>query len=100
VLADHYTNGIMQDGTLNFYQAYNGLTSDISIKTNAAKISYSSAETIKNQAQMHYDQISAVSVQEEFVNMMSYQQCYQASAQIIQTAKTLFDTIIGIARSN
>jgi flagellar hook-associated protein 1 FlgK len=35
---------------------------------------------------------------EETVSMLRFQQLYQANARVIQTAGTLFDTIIGIGR--
>ncbi|TCV95548.1 flagellar hook-associated protein FlgK [Biostraticola tofi] len=38
--------------------------------------------------------VSGVDVNEEFVNLQMYQQFYQANAQVLQTANTLFDTLL------
>jgi flagellar hook-associated protein 1 len=38
--------------------------------------------------------ISGVNIDEEASNLLQYQQQYQASSQLIQTAKTIFDTLL------
>ena len=44
------------------------------------------------------DAISGVNLDEEAANLMRYQQAYQAAAQLIRVASTLFDTLLGAAR--
>ncbi|BBN59923.1 flagellar hook-associated protein FlgK [Hydrogenovibrio marinus] len=44
------------------------------------------------------ESMSGVSLDEEAANLIKFQQAYQASAQIIQASKTLFDTLIGAIR--
>jgi flagellar hook-associated protein 1 FlgK len=39
--------------------------------------------------------MSGVSLDEEAANLMRFQKSYQASAQILQTSQTLFQTILG-----
>ena len=46
------------------------------------------------QAQNTRDSLSAVNLDEEAANLVKFQQYYTASAQIIKTAQTLFDTLI------
>jgi flagellar hook-associated protein 1 FlgK len=45
---------------------------------------------------MSKDQVSGVSLDEEAANLIRFQQAYQASAQIIQVASKLFDSILSI----
>jgi flagellar hook-associated protein 1 FlgK len=40
------------------------------------------------------DGISAVSIDEEMVNLIKYQQSYAASARVLETANSLFDTLM------
>lgn len=42
--------------------------------------------------------LSGVSLDEEAANLMRFQQAYQAAAQVMQTAQTVFQTLIGAIR--
>ncbi|WP_024851388.1 flagellar hook-associated protein FlgK [Hydrogenovibrio kuenenii] len=44
------------------------------------------------------ESLSGVNLDEEASNLVKFQQAYQASAQIIQASKTMFDTLIGAIR--
>ena len=46
------------------------------------------------QATDNRDSLSAVNLDEEAANLIKFEQYYQASAQIIQVARSLFDTLI------
>ncbi len=50
------------------------------------------------QAQDSRDSLSGVSLDEEAANLIQFQQYYSASAQVIQAARSLFDTLIGAFR--
>lgn len=86
------------NGVSTISSAYTSLSSDVSLLTNAAKIEYDSAATLKIQAETRFYEISGVSTIEEAGNLSRYQEAYEASAQVIQVAKTIFDTIIGLSR--
>jgi flagellar hook-associated protein 1 FlgK len=43
-------------------------------------------------------EVSGVNLDEEAAKLIQYQQAYQASAQIISIANTLFDTLINAVR--
>ena len=43
---------------------------------------------------MKADQIAGVNLDEEAANLIRFQQSYQASARMIQTANQLFDAIL------
>ena len=40
---------------------------------------------------------SAVNLDEEAVNLLTYQQAYQAAAKVMQTAQTIFDELMRVA---
>jgi flagellar hook-associated protein 1 FlgK len=43
-------------------------------------------------------EVSGVNLDEEAAKLIQYQQAYQASAQVISTASTLFDTLLSAVR--
>lgn len=83
---------------VNFSQAYSLLSRDISVKTNNAQARYQTSQQANAQAVDRRDRVSGVSLQEETMNLAQYQAAYQASAQILETARAVFDMIIAISR--
>jgi flagellar hook-associated protein FlgK len=61
-----------------------------------ASIAQKALEVVKDQAVQARDKVSGVSLDEEAADLIRFQQAYQASAKVMQTASTLFDAIIGI----
>jgi flagellar hook-associated protein 1 FlgK len=55
-----------------------------------------SATAIRDAALATEDELSGVNLDEEAGKLMEQQQAYKAAAQILQTARDLFDAIIGI----
>ena len=53
---------------------------------------------ILKQATDNRDSLSAVNLDEEAANLIKFEQYYNASAQIIQVARSLFDTLISSFR--
>jgi flagellar hook-associated protein 1 len=51
---------------------------------------------VYDQAVEARDGISGVSLDEEAANLIRFQQAYQASAKVMQTASTLFDSILAV----
>jgi len=51
-----------------------------------------------NQSIARRDSISGVSLDEEAVNLLKYQQAYSASAQVITAARSTFDTLLAAMR--
>jgi flagellar hook-associated protein 1 FlgK len=99
IMESQYKNGILQGNSLSFTQGYNLMSSDISIQVNGASADYTSSKVLRDGAYKQYSQVSGVDIGEETTNLAMYQECLQASAQIIQTAKSIFDTIIGLGRN-
>ena len=44
------------------------------------------------------ESVSGVNLDEEATNMLRYQQAYQAAAQVIATADTMFQALLGAVR--
>jgi flagellar hook-associated protein 1 FlgK len=81
---------------VNFHQAYTLLANDLSGKTNEANARYESSVSVKEQAEARRDRLSGVSLEEETLNLSRFQTAYQASAQVLQIAKSILDIISSI----
>ena len=80
--------------TLN--DAYATLLGGIASKSRQGQADVETATSVLNQAQAQRDSISAVNLDEEGVNLMNYQQAYQANLKVITTAGVLFDSVLGM----
>ncbi|WP_121386253.1 flagellar hook-associated protein FlgK [Pseudomonas aeruginosa] len=87
------------DNTGSTYnEAYGGLVERVGTLTAQVRASSEASATVLKQAQDSRDSLSGVSLDEEAANLIQFQQYYGASAQVIQVARTLFDTLIGAFR--
>jgi flagellar hook-associated protein 1 FlgK len=82
----------------SFNAAYAQLVSTVGNKTRQIEISNTAQSSLTSQIRAAQQSISGVNQDEETANLLMYQQMYQANAKVIQTASTIFDAILGIAR--
>lgn len=54
-------------------------------------------EALAQQLQTQQQSVSGVSLDEEMINLLKYQQVYQAAAKIVETTRSLLDTVIAMA---
>jgi len=78
----------------SFTDAYGDLVERVGTLTSQARVDGEATSSILKQATNNRDSVSAVNLDEEAAKLIQFQQYYQASAQIIQVARTLFDTLI------
>ncbi|HLD69034.1 MAG TPA: flagellar hook-associated protein FlgK [Pseudomonas sp.] len=78
----------------SFSDAYGDLVERVGTLTSQARVDGEATGAILKQATDNRDSISAVNLDEEAAKLIQFEQYYQASAQIIQVARTLFDTLI------
>lgn len=90
--------GILDGGKATFQESYGGLVSDVGTATLRANANRDAQESVLNQAQAARDALSGVNLDEEAANLLKYQQAYQASAQAISIANTLFDSLLAAVR--
>lgn len=86
------------EGNLSFNDAYGAMVSHVGTQTNAAETRANSLDSLRQNAISRQQSTQGVSLDEEAIDLTRYQQAYQASAQIISTADTLFQTILGAIR--
>lgn len=82
----------------NFSSAYNNLVGSTAAYASEADLSRTAYETLTKQAREAQQAVSGVNLDEEAVNLIRYQQAYQAAAKAISVANTLFDAILAIGR--
>ncbi|MBL0930310.1 MAG: hypothetical protein IBJ15_09345 [Alphaproteobacteria bacterium] len=56
------------------------------------------SETLRHQTDQTYRNTVGVSIDQEMANLVTLQNAYQASAQVLQTVRTMFDTLINLGR--
>ncbi|MCA3183987.1 MULTISPECIES: flagellar hook-associated protein FlgK [unclassified Cupriavidus] len=85
------------NGTSSFNDAYAQLVNDVGSKAKSADIASASQDSITDQIYTAQQSVSGVNMDEETVNLLKFQQLYQANAKVIQAASTIFDTLVSIA---
>ncbi len=83
-------------GGYTLAEAYGNLVGDTGNVAFQAGIAKKALEVVKDQAVQARDKVSGVSLDQEAADLIRFQQAYQASAKVMQTANTLFDAILGI----
>lgn len=87
------TNGL--NSGMSFTDSYGELVERVGTLTAQARMDETATGAILKQATDNRDSLSAVNLDEEAADLIKFQQYYQASAQVIQVARSLFDTLIG-----
>lgn len=76
--------------------AYAGLVGRVASTSRQNQADLSAAKTVSDQAQAQRDSVSAVNLDEEAVNLMAYEQAYQANMKVISTSNDLFSAVLAM----
>ncbi|AYH01101.1 flagellar hook-associated protein FlgK [Pectobacterium parmentieri] len=74
--------------------AYAGLAGSIGNQTSTLKINNISQQNVVKQLTAEQQSVSGVNLDEEYGDLMRYQQYYMANAQVIKTAQSIFDALL------
>ncbi|MBL4584367.1 MAG: flagellar hook-associated protein FlgK [Pseudomonadales bacterium] len=85
---------ILENSTITFEGSYQHLIALVGVKTSIADINREASQVIMVQSQNNRESVSGVNLDEEAALLIQYEQMYQASAQVIAVARSLFDTLI------
>lgn len=77
-------------------EAYASLVGTIGDRARAAKSDTASAETDLRSKYEIKQEISGVTMDEEYINLDMFKQYYNANAQLLQTANSMFDALLSI----
>lgn len=97
-LANLEAQTTMNGGNSSFTQAYGLLVADVGSKTHAASIGSAAQNTLLQQATSSQQSLAGVNLDEEAANLIKFQNSYQAAAQTVSVARSLFDTLLGAVR--
>lgn len=81
-------------GTTSLSNVANNLVSQTGVLTQQAQANASAQKAVNSSATTTRNNLSGVSLDEEAAKMVQYQQAYSACAQLIQTANTMFNSLI------
>jgi flagellar hook-associated protein 1 len=88
----------LDNGTMSFNAAYNQTIGRTASLASEADLNLSAFTSMASSAESASRSVSGVNLDEEAVNLIRFQQAYQAAAKAIQVASSLFDEILGIVR--
>ncbi len=76
--------------------AYANYVDSVGNATSQLKSANTAQTALVSQIQAAQQSVSGVNLDEEASNLLKYQQLYQANSKVIQTAESMFQTLIGI----
>ena len=80
-------------GSFTFDEFYSSIVSDIGIQSFSTKATVDQQEGILLQLNTRRESVAGVSIDEEFINMVKFQQAFNASARLIGVVDELLDTL-------
>ncbi|QQE10703.1 flagellar hook-associated protein FlgK [Planctomycetota bacterium] len=93
-LRDQSLDGLNGASIMEFWTDH---VQDLAVKISQASSSADASQTVLNSLQAQQQSLSGVNVDEETINLMQYQQAYNASARFISTIQDLMETLLQIA---
>ncbi|WP_310535491.1 flagellar hook-associated protein FlgK [Novosphingobium sp.] len=76
--------------------ALDALIFDISSTVSSRRVTQGAIDTIAGNARVALEAQAGVDLDEEAVNLVRFQQAFQASSKAMQAASTIFDTLLGL----
>jgi len=93
-LAESLSKPVIDGGTTSLNSATSRLVGQVGAATRQVQSSRDAQQIVQQEATDARDAVSGVNLDEEAANLIKYQQAYQAAAQMIGVAKSLFDTLL------
>ncbi len=97
-MANLGTNNILAGGTASVTGTHSSMIARIGSQARSADIQLGAQTAVRGELQNRLEAVSGVNLDEEAANLVKFQQSYQAAAQVIATADTLFQTLIAAVR--
>lgn len=93
-LAGLADTGVLAGGSRSVIDNYTLLTTEIGNAGAQATSNLTTQTSLHNQAMSAQQAVSGVNLDEEAASLVKYQQAYQASAQVISTAQSIFSSLL------
>lgn len=85
----------LNGGTASLADLFGRLVADVGVQTRQAQLSRDALALVQGDARAAIESVSGVNLDEEAANLVRLQQAYQAAAQVVRVADSLFDTLLG-----
>ena len=92
------TSLVMNGGLSSYQDTLGGLISTVGNKSAELKATSAYADQWQQSSSIAMENYSGINLEEEAANLLRYQQAYQASGTVLQMARQMFDSILGIMR--
>ena len=86
------------EGAETYGEQYAAVVAKIGNQTRQAELTSEAQSALLSDARSARENVSGVNLDEEAIALSRYQQAYQASAQVMSIANTLFDTLLSAVR--
>lgn len=83
-----------RDGGLSFNDAYGAMVQAVGTRTRQVQLGAESSFSVLQQSLNQRDAVSGVNMDEEAARLIEFQNAYNANAQVIRTAREVFDTLL------
>jgi len=97
-LANLQNFGVFDGGVASYQEDYGTLVGFVGSQTLAANLERDAQESLLIQAIDRQSSKASVNLDEEAADLVRYQQAYEATARLISTAQTIFDTLLNSLR--
>jgi flagellar hook-associated protein 1 FlgK len=92
--ANQQTQGVLDGGTVSISGAVSALVTGLGAQAAQVNTAQTAQTAVNTQAQQAVQSTSGVNLDEEAANLLQWQQSYQAAAQVLTVANSLFTTLI------
>jgi flagellar hook-associated protein 1 FlgK len=92
MLSNLQLEDVLEGGS--YQDIYGSLIERVGTKTSVSVINRNASEAVLTSTQESKASLVGVNLDEEAAKLIQFQQAYQASAQLISTSQTLFDTLL------
>jgi flagellar hook-associated protein 1 len=93
-MANLQTKGILSNGTISISGAVSGLITAAGSQASQVNTAQTAATAVNTQAQTNVQSVSGVNLDQEAAQLLQWQQAYQASAQALSVANSLFTSLL------
>lgn len=92
------TQGLLDGGSNTIYSAHTALVAGVGNQAQQAGVALAAQESLLAQSVAARDATSGVNLDEEASDLVRFQQAYQAAAQVIAVADTVFQSLLAAMR--
>jgi flagellar hook-associated protein 1 FlgK len=85
---------VLNGGDATLQEFYSGIVGRVGTQSLRANVNRDAQEVLLGQAVAYRDEVSGVNLEEEAADMLRYQQAFQASAQLVTVANSVFQSLL------